>query len=39
MRVPLALVDCNNFYAGCERVFGPRYVAVPWLCSPTTTAA
>ena len=23
MAVPLALVDCNNFYASCERVFQP----------------
>ena len=23
MPVPLALVDCNNFYASCERVFQP----------------
>jgi DNA polymerase V len=21
---PVALVDCNNFYASCERVFQPR---------------
>jgi hypothetical protein len=21
---PIALVDCNNFYASCERVFQPR---------------
>lgn len=24
MVVPLALVDCNNFYASCERVFQPE---------------
>lgn len=24
MAVPIALVDCNNFYASCERVFQPR---------------
>jgi DNA polymerase V len=23
MPPPLALVDCNNFYASCERVFQP----------------
>ena len=23
MPAPLALVDCNNFYASCERVFQP----------------
>jgi DNA polymerase V len=23
MSAPLALVDCNNFYASCERVFQP----------------
>ena len=24
MPPPLALVDCNNFYASCERVFQPE---------------
>src|ERR1700761_1552808 len=24
MPAPLALVDCNNFYASCERVFQPK---------------
>ena len=24
MGAPIALVDCNNFYASCERVFQPR---------------
>ena len=24
-----ALVDCNNFYASCERVFQPQYVSKP----------
>lgn len=24
-----ALVDCNNFYASCERVFQPKYVGKP----------
>lgn len=24
-----ALVDCNNFYASCERVFQPQYVGQP----------
>ena len=24
-----ALVDCNNFYASCERVFNPRLNAQP----------
>jgi DNA polymerase V len=23
MAAPIALVDCNNFYASCERVFQP----------------
>ena len=26
---PLALVDCNNFYCSCERVFDPSLVGVP----------
>ena len=26
---PLALVDCNNFYASCERVFQPRLEGRP----------
>ena len=25
----LALVDCNNFYASCERVFNPRLIGRP----------
>ena len=24
-----ALVDCNNFYASCERVFQPQYTGKP----------
>ena len=24
MPAPIALVDCNNFYASCERVFQPK---------------
>ena len=24
-----ALVDCNNFYVSCERVFNPRLVGKP----------
>ena len=27
--VPLALVDCNNFYASCERLFQPRLRGQP----------
>jgi len=26
---PIALVDCNNFYASCERVFNPKLWGVP----------
>ena len=26
---PLALVDCNNFFCSCERVFDPSLVGVP----------
>jgi DNA polymerase V len=29
MPAPLALVDCNNFYASCERVFQPELRGVP----------
>ena len=29
MAVPLALVDCNNFYASCERVFQPALRGQP----------
>jgi DNA polymerase V len=29
MVTPLALVDCNNFYASCERVFQPRLRGKP----------
>jgi DNA polymerase V len=28
---PLALIDANNFYVSCERVFDPRLVGVPVL--------
>jgi DNA polymerase V len=27
--MPLALVDCNNFYVSCERVFNPNLEGVP----------
>jgi DNA polymerase V len=29
MPSPIALVDCNNFYASCERVFQPELRGVP----------
>ena len=29
MAAPLALVDCNNFYASCERVFQPELRGKP----------
>ena len=29
MPQPIALVDCNNFYASCERVFQPKLRGVP----------
>ncbi|KQC02114.1 Y-family DNA polymerase [Pedobacter sp. Hv1] len=25
----IALADCNNFYASCERLFRPKYIGVP----------
>ncbi len=28
-RGPVALVDCNNFYASCERAFDPSLAGVP----------
>ena len=27
--MPLALVDCNNFYVSCERVFNPKLEGKP----------
>lgn len=27
--MPIALVDCNNFYVSCERVFDPRLEGIP----------
>jgi len=27
--MPLALVDCNNFYVSCERVFNPKLEGIP----------
>ncbi|RLQ84976.1 Y-family DNA polymerase [Notoacmeibacter ruber] len=29
MADPIALIDCNNFYVSCERVFDPRLAGVP----------
>ena len=29
MGAPIALVDCNNFYASCERVFQPALRGKP----------
>ncbi len=29
MNHPIALVDCNNFYASCERVFNPKMIDKP----------
>lgn len=29
MKTRYALVDCNNFYASCERVFNPRLIGKP----------
>jgi len=29
MTTPIALIDCNNFYVSCERVFDQRLVGVP----------
>ena len=29
MKIFYALVDCNNFYASCERVFQPMLRGVP----------
>ena len=30
-KVPIAIVDCNNFYASCERVFNPKLIGKPIL--------
>ncbi|MGQ2909175.1 MAG: Y-family DNA polymerase [Aliihoeflea sp.] len=29
MSGPIALIDCNNFYVSCERVFDPGLVGIP----------
>jgi hypothetical protein len=29
MTAPIALVDCNNFYVSCERVFQPELRGKP----------
>nr|WP_019998512.1 hypothetical protein [Aureimonas ureilytica] len=29
MAIPIALIDCNNFYVSCERVFDLRLRGVP----------
>lgn len=28
-QTPIALIDCNNFYVSCERVFNPKLEGVP----------
>jgi len=25
----IALIDCNNFYASCERIFNPKLIGAP----------
>ncbi len=25
----IGLIDCNNFYVGCERAFQPRFEGIP----------
>lgn len=27
--MPIALIDCNNFYVSCERIFDPRLIGIP----------
>ena len=27
--MPIALVDCNNFYVSCERLFNPKLEGMP----------
>jgi DNA polymerase V len=29
MSTPIALVDCNNFYASCERLYQPKLNGKP----------
>ena len=29
MPEPIALIDCNNFYVSCERLFDPRLAGIP----------
>jgi len=29
MPVPIALIDCNNYYVSCERAFNPSLIGVP----------
>src|ERR1039458_8157073 len=29
LTMPIALVDCNNFYVSCERMFNPKLEGVP----------
>ncbi len=29
MSAAIALIDCNNFYVSCERVFNPKLVGKP----------
>ena len=27
----IALIDCNNFYASCERIFNPKLIGKPFV--------
>ena len=29
LKKSIALVDCNNFYASCERIFNPKLIGKP----------
>lgn len=38
MDMPFALVDCNNFYVSCERLFRPELRGRPVVVLSTTMA-
>ena len=38
MTAMFALLDCNNFYVSCERLFQPALLGKPVVCSPTMMA-
>jgi DNA polymerase V len=39
MTDPIALIDCNDFYVSCERVFDPGLAGIPVIVLSNTIAS